>query len=139
MNNGTVASKSVAEVIEDLRDELKEFVSTRIEMLRSEVNEKISTLKMNAPVLAIGLVLLLTAWFVLTGFLVCIIAAAFAPNPWAWTVSSLIVGVLYAILGGAAAMMAWRRLTQKGITPERTIKVLKQDGLWLQAEGKTQL
>ncbi len=108
-------------------------------MLRAEISEKVQSFKMAAPVLTLGLALLLTAWFVLTGFLVCIIAAAFTPHPWAYTVSFLIVGVLYAIVGGAAAFLAWRQLKDKGIAPQRTIEVLKQDRIWLQNESRTQL
>lgn len=141
MSNGTVSpnTKSIAEVIDDLKNELMDFAITRLEMLQSEIKEKVESFKMAAPVLSIGVVLLLTAWFVLTGFLICIVAAAFTPNPWAYTVSFLIVGVLYAIVGGAAAFLAWRQLKGKGIAPQRTIEVLKQDRIWLQNEGRAQL
>lgn len=141
MNNGTACTntKSIAEVMEDLKNELMDFAITRLKMLRAEISEKVQSFKMAAPVLTLGLALLLTAWFVLTGFLVCIIAAAFTPHPWAYTVSFLIVGVLYAIVGGAAAFLAWRQLKDKGIAPQRTIEVLKQDRIWLQNESRTQL
>jgi len=132
-------TKTVIEVVQELKDEIIEFVSTRFSMLQAELEEKIRWLKMAVPVLGLGLVLLGTAWLMLTGFLVCIIAQAFAPHPWDWTVSFLIIGVLYAIVGGAAAFMAWSQLKDKGVKPERTINVLKQDTVWLQTEAKTQL
>ena len=137
MTNGH--TKPIAEVIDELRHELIEFVSTRFAMLEAEFDEKVTSFKMAAPVLVIGMLLLGSAWLALTGFLVSIIAQAYAPNPWALTLSFLTVAVLYAIVGGAAAYMAWKQLKEKGVKPERTIRVLKEDRQWLQKEARTQL
>ena len=106
-------TKTVTEVVEELKDEAIEFVSTRFAMLEAEFDEKVQWFKMSVPVLGLGAVLLGTAWLLLTAFLVCMIAQAFAPNRWNWAVSFLIIGVLYAIVGGAAAYMAWRQLKDK--------------------------
>jgi len=134
VNNGY--TKTVPEVLAELRDELKEFANTRLAMLRSELSDKVASFKMAAPVLLTGVLLLGTAWLLLTGFLVVIIAAALAPNSWNYTVSFLVVGVLYAILGGVAVLLGWRQLREKGVKPERTIRVLQEDRVWLQKEGK---
>jgi VIT1/CCC1 family predicted Fe2+/Mn2+ transporter len=132
-------AKTVPEAIAELKDELKDFISTRVEMLRSEMSEKLRVVKMAAPALLVGVLLLLTAWLVFTGFLVAIIAQAFAPSPWAYTLSFVLVAVLYAIVGGAAAYTGWRGLRETSVKPERTIRVLEQDRIWLQTEAKTQL
>ncbi|HKD85041.1 MAG TPA: phage holin family protein [Terriglobales bacterium] len=132
-------TKPITEVIEELKEELKEFVATRLAMLRSELNEKYQSLKTAAPVLSIGIALLGTAWLLFTGFLVTIIAQAFAPNPWNYAISFILVTVVYAVVGGLAAYLAWRQLKQKGVKPERTIRVLQQDRIWLQTEGKSQI
>ena len=134
MINGN--SKTVIEVVEDLRDEFIAFITTRIEMVEAEFDEKTQAIKMSGPLLAIGMLVLVTGWLLFSGFLVCMIAQAFAPNPWNWALSCLVVAVFYAIVGGAAAYMAWGRLKEKGVKPERTLRVLKQDGLWLQTEAK---
>ena len=42
--------------------ELKDFISTRIQMLKSEMNEKVGVLKASAPAIAVGAVLAITAW-----------------------------------------------------------------------------
>lgn len=136
MNNGY--TKSVAEVIGDLRAELQEFVSTRISMLRAELQEKLRTLKLAAPALVIGVVLLATGWLLFTGFLVAMIAAAFQPSPWSFVLSLLIVAAGYVLLGGLALMGGWKRIREKGWMPRRTIHVLQQDKIWIQAE-KAQL
>ena len=132
-------TKTIAEVAEELKDELKEFAGTRLLMLRSELEEKLRSFKLAAPVLGIGALLLGTGWLLLSGFLVCIVAEAFGTNLWSFVVSFLIVGGAYAILGGTAAFLAWQQLKEKGVKPERTIQVLKQDRIWMQTEAKTRL
>lgn len=127
------------EVVEQLRDEFIEFVTTRIQMMEAEFDEKVQTAKMSGPLLGVGMLVLVTSWLLFSGFLVCTIAQAFTLGPWNWALSFLAVAVLYAIIGGAAASVAWRRLKDKGVKPERTIRVLKQDGLWLQTEVKERI
>lgn len=137
MINGN--AKSVLEVVEQLRDEFIAFVTTRIEMLEAEFDEKTQALRTSGPLLGIGMLILVTAWLLFSGFLVCMIAQAFAPHPWNWALSFLVIAVLYAIAGGAAAYVAWRRLKDKGVKPERILRVLKQDGLWLQTEARERI
>jgi len=135
----TEQSKTVGEVVAELKNELVDFVSTRVAMLRSEMGEKLRMIKMAAPVMLIGLGLLSTAWLLFTGFLVTIIAQVFMPSPWAYSLSFVLVAVLYAIVGGAAAYLGWKQLRATGLKPKRTVQVLEQDRIWLQAEAKTQL
>ncbi len=139
MPDVTERAKTVGEVVSELKDELKEFISTRVAMLQSELGEKLRTIKLAAPTMIIGVLLLITAWLLFTGFLVCIIAQAFTPNPWAYTLSFVLVAVLYSIVGGAAAYLGWRQLRATGLKPERTMHVLEQDRIWLQTEAKSEL
>jgi uncharacterized membrane protein YqjE len=132
-------TKSVIEVVEELRDELIEFLTTRCAMLEAEFDEKARAVKMLGPVLGIGVLVLTTAWLLFTGFLVIMIAQAFAPNAWRFALSFLVVAVLYSIVGGVAAYVAWLQLKEKGVKPERILRVLKQDGLWLQTEAKERI
>jgi uncharacterized membrane protein YqjE len=131
-------SKSLPELIAELKGELRDFIATRVAMLQAEMRENLKSLKLAVPGLLMGLVLLWTAWLVLTAFLVTIIAHAFTPQPWAYVVAFLIVGVLYALFGGFAAMSAWKQIKQRGLKPGRTIRVLKEDRIWIQAESKVQ-
>ena len=136
MTNGN--HKPVQEVFSDLREELKEFLNTRFAMLRAEMNEKVHNVRMVAPVLLVGMGLLLTAWFTLTGFAVVLIAQ-FLPGTWAYVISFAIVTVAYGAIGAASAMYAWGKLKHTSVKPERTMRVLEQDRVWLQAEAKTQV
>lgn len=132
-------SKNVTEVVSELKEEFKEFAGTRFAILRTEMTAKLRNIRMAAPALVIGLVLLWTAWLAFTGFLVCILAEAFSPRPWDFVVSFLVVAVGYAIVGGVAAQMAWRRLKETSLKPEVTMRVLEQDRVWLRTEARTQL
>ena len=132
-------AKTVAEVISELKDELKDFAATRITMLRTEMTLKLQSFKMAAPTLVVGLALLWTAWMAFTGCLICIIAEAFAPSAWAYVISFIIVAVLYAIIGAMATAYAVKRMKETGVKPQRTIRVLEQDRIWMQTEARTQL
>ena len=130
--------KPVQEVITDLKEELKEFLNTRFAMLRAEMTEKANNIRMVAPVLLIGVGLLLTAWVTFTG-LVIVLVAHLVPGPWAYVISFAIVTFAYGAIGAASAMYAWGKLKHTDVKPERTIRVLEQDRVWLQAEAKTQV
>lgn len=131
--------RSLGGVISELKDEAKEFVQTRIDMLRSEMKDKISSFKVAAVLIAGALFLGLTAWFVLTAALISIIAIAFQPNSFAYFFAFVIVGVAYLLIAAVIGSFAVRELKQRGIMPERTIRVLKQDQIWIQNEAKQQI
>jgi Putative Actinobacterial Holin-X, holin superfamily III len=134
-----INERSVAGVLSEIKDELKEFLQTRMNMLKSEMKDKISTVKTAVPMIAAGLLFGLTAWFVLTAALISIVADAFYPNRFAYFFSFVIVGVAYALIGGISAAFAIRELRQSGLKPERTIRVLKEDQVWLQTEARNQV
>lgn len=140
MTNGNAQNgRSVAEVLHETKDELKEFLATRIQMLRSEMEEKIGTWKSAVPFIAIGILLLVAALLLFTAGLVGLVALAFPGQPWAVAVACLIVMAIYMLLGALLVLYGWRKAKEPGLVPERTLNVLKQDQVWLQTEAKTQL
>ena len=132
-NNG----RSVAAVLADTKEELKQFVETRIAMLKTELREKLKTLKIAAPLAAIGLVLLTTAYLLFTLSLVGLVFAFLPDNAYRWCLAFLAVAVLWSILGGVAAYFAKREFELKGLLPNQTIRVLKGDKAWIQSEVKS--
>ena len=108
-------------------------------MLRSEMQEKVGAWKTAFPSIAIGAVLMLLALLVFTAGLVELIALAFAGQPWGLAAACFIVFTLYALAGGLLLLYGWRTAKEPGLTPERTLKVLKQDQVWLQTEARTEL
>ncbi len=140
MTNGyTQNGRSVAEVLREFKDETKDFVTTRLQMLRAEVKEKMGAWKVGIPALAIGAAILLVTLLLFTGFLVALIALAFNGQPWGYALSFAIVTVLYGATGAALALYGVRKIKEAGLVPERTMKVLKQDGIWIQSEARTQV
>lgn len=140
MSNGTLHNgRTVAEVLNEFKEELKDFVGTRGQMLRSEMQEKVGAWKTALPSIVIGLALLLFALLVFTAGLVEIIALAFIGHPWAVAASCFIVFALYGLAGGFLLLYGWRTAKEPGLAPERTLKVLRQDQVWLQTEARTEL
>lgn len=131
--------RSFAGVVNEVKDEFKEFLQTRITMLRAELGEKMRTFKAALPMLATAIVFLATSFLLLTLCLVALISVAFYGDPFRWFFSFLIVGVLYSIIGGMAAVFGLKELRAQGIMPKKTIKVLKEDQIWLQHEARTQV
>lgn len=131
--------RSIADVVNEAKVEFKEFAETRIAMLQSEIREKVEQIKASAPLMVVGALLGLTAFLVLTAALICLVYVPFAGSRYAMFLACLIVGVVYAIFGGGLLAVGYRGISKKGLVPERTIKVLKDDKNWLQNEARTQL
>ena len=131
--------RSMASVLAEIKDEVKEFVRTRLSMLQSEMKDNIAAWKAAVPMIVGALVFGMTAWFVLTGALIAIIGHAFEPNALAYFFSLIIVGVAYLLIATIIGSFAFRELKKRGFKPERTLKVLKEDQVWLQTEARQQV
>ncbi len=139
MNHEIHNGKNLPTLLTEMKEELKDFVQTRIAMLKAEVGEKLGVLKTAAPLAAAAILLLSTAYFLFTLALVGLIVAALADNPYRWFIAFLCIAFLWSILGGIAAYLAKRELEVKGLVPNRTIEVLKGDKMWVQSEVKHQI
>lgn len=137
MSNGHVENKPLGTVLNEIKDDLKDFAQTRFDMLRGELNEKIAVWKTSLPMMVIAVMLGWTGFLCLTFFLVAAIRTLFAGD-WGWAIAAIIVAVLYFIAGGTIAWLAYRELKYTGVKPERTMAVLKQDQVWLQNEARQQ-
>ena len=131
--------RSLAAIVTEMKEELKDLVQTRIEMFRTELQEKVKTLKIAAPLAGLGALLLGTAYLLFTMALAGLVVAFFPDNPYRWFFAFAAVAVLWTLLGGIAAYFAKREFELKGLMPRKTIEVLKEDKLWIQAEAKNQL
>ena len=129
-------NKSIGEVIHDLKVEGKEFLQTRVEMLKTEMKEKVSAWKTAVPMFAVAAVMAATAWLVLTACLVTLVAQAFVPSRWAYALATLIVGAVYLAVAAVAAWLGVSEVRRNSLRPERTLRMLKQDQAWLQNETR---
>jgi uncharacterized membrane protein YqjE len=138
MNSAVNNDRSLAAIVSEMKEELREFVQTRVEMLKREMQEKLGRLKIAMPLAGAALLLLVTAYLLITVALAAAVAAAFASSPFRWFFGFGIVGVIWALLGAAAGYFAKRELELNTLAPKRTIEVLKGDKVWLQKEVKNQ-
>lgn len=139
MNTGVENGRSLASTLAEMKIELLDVLDTRIELLKSELQEKGKILKAAAPLGALGLLLLVTAYLLFTLALVSLVVVAFQDNPYRWFFAFLIVASAWTVFGGIAVYFAKRELEMKTLLPQRTIEVLKGDKIWIQAEVKNQV
>jgi hypothetical protein len=135
----TENGRSITAVLHEFRDELKEFAQLRIQLLRSEMQKKVDAWKGALPMLVIGAVVGVLASLVMTAFVVFAIAALLndaSEYPMVW--ATLIVGLLYLLIAGSVGYAGYKRLTAEKLAPERTIRVLQEDQLWIQNEARLQ-
>lgn len=129
--------KSFGALLAEAKQELKEFVATRVGILKAEINEKVRTWKYVVPLLGLAAALLLAAWMTLTFALIALLHAMFLPSSYSWLWAALIIGGAYLLLGVAVGWFAYGEIKSMGLRPNRTIEVLKQDQIWLQNEVRT--
>jgi len=129
--------KSLGVVLTEMKNELNEFLETRFQLLRSEVQEMFRTWKYCLPLLLVAGMLLLASWIVVTFGIVALVRGWLLPSPFAWLWASLIVAGLYVIVAGVIGWFAYGELREVGLVPKRTLKVLKQDQNWVESEART--
>jgi uncharacterized membrane protein YqjE len=131
-----VHGRPLGEILLEIKDELLEFVETRLRLLHSEFEETLQSARSSLPLLLATIILLGTAYLLLVAALVGLVSFAFMNSPSRWPLSFLIVGSLWLIAGLVTAVLARSSFRDRGSFPKKTIEVLKADGLWIHDEGK---
>jgi uncharacterized membrane protein YqjE len=129
--------KSIATILAETKQEIVQFVTTRVSILKAEMDEKIRRLKSVVPLLVVALTLLLSGWMAFTFALIALLHALFMPSAYAWLWASLIVTVVYLAMGAVTGWFAYAEIKSTNLTPSRTLKVLQQDQVWIQNEART--
>ena len=68
--------KSIATILAETKDELKQFVTTRVNILKAEMDEKISRLKSVIPLAVVAALFLVSGWMVFTFALIALLHAS---------------------------------------------------------------
>jgi uncharacterized membrane protein YqjE len=129
MHNG----RNIGDVLQELKDELREFAVTRYQMLVSEMKEKLGAWKAGLPLMGIAAVLAIAAFMVFSFGLVALIAAS-VDNQYKWAIGAGAIFLLYLIIGSLAGWMGYKEVQKAGMAPTRTMRVLKQDQAWIQSQ-----
>jgi uncharacterized RDD family membrane protein YckC len=132
MNNG----RTLTSVLQELKDELRDFAVTRYDMLMNELRHKLAIWKLALPMVAVAALLGVTAFIVLTFAIIAVIAEGIG-GTFSWFWGALIIGVFYILSASVFAWLGYRELQKEGITPNRTLRILKEDQVWLQEEARS--
>lgn len=131
--------KPMAQVLSELKEELKEFIATRIAILRTEMQEKYALAGAAVAFIAGGAALALVAGLFLCVAIAALLALAFGGGAGAWAAGFAIVGGGLLLIGGVAIGFGVSKLKNPGLKPERTLRILKEDQIWLQNESRGKL
>ncbi len=139
MNHDVNNDRTVASILSETKEDLKQFFQTRLTLFSAEVREKLKMIARAVPLAIVALLMLGTAYLLFTLALVGAVLALLPANPFRWCFAFLAVAVLWSIIGGIAVAMAKKRFSMKELVPNRTIGVLKGDGVWIEREVKNQI
>jgi uncharacterized membrane protein len=133
--------KPIASSFAELKEDMKSFFQTRVNLLRTELSEKVREWRTPAILLAVAALLLLSSWLALVFSLIAAIHAGIAGSDptgpdYAWLWGGLIVTILLGLIGGLLAIYARVMIKSAGLKPTRTLRVLKQDQEWVQKQAR---
>ena len=127
--------RGLRDLVREILDELKDFANTRFQVMKSELHETLSSVKVAVPLIAVALVLMFIALLLVSAAAVTLVARAFAGSSWAWFLALVIVAVIWMAFSAIAGFFAYNEFRSKGRFPKRTVEVLKADRDWLQSEA----
>ena len=128
--------RSLGSIIAEIKDEFKEFVNTRVRVIKAELHETIGAARTALPLILSALVLGFIAVLMFSLAIVVLLASAFPGSPYAWFYGFVIMGGILIATAAAAAFFAVNAF-KSGAFPKRTVEVLKEDKMWLQAEARS--
>jgi len=131
--------RRVADILAEMKAELVGFIRTRTTLLRTELAEKWKILRVAIPLAGLAVLLLSTAFLLLTGALVGLVVAAFPHSLYRWFFACLIVGLFWVVAGWGAAYFAVREFQVRSMLPQRTLRILKGDKLWFETEVRNRV
>src|SRR5258708_39473401 len=113
----TENNRSIGQVVSELKNDARDFVSTRLQILTQEMNDKVKVWRVAIPMLAIAGLLAGIAVLVLTFAIVAFLVGVFQPSPYAGCYGALIVTAFYIIAAFGLFYLGTRQLTQTCVAP----------------------
>lgn len=130
-----VSERSLASTIAEIKEDLKIFVQTRFELLRTEISEKLHDWRGPAILFGIAALMLVSSWFSLVFSLIGLMRSWIEGTHFGWFWGGLIVAVFFLLAAGAMAAAGYAGVP-KTLKPTRTLRVLKQDQEWVQKQTR---
>jgi len=123
---GVKPERSLSTLLSDLAGETAELFRHELALLKAEMQEKMSRAGVGAAALAAAALIAFSGWLFL--LLAAVYALAIVVPPWA---AALIVGVLVLAIAGVLALIGKNRMRADALTPERTLRSLREDRAWI--------
>ena len=120
------AERSIGALFSDLASETAELFRQELALFKAEMQEKLGKAGVGAAALAAAALIAFSGWLFL--LLAAVYALAIVVPPWA---AALIVGVLVLAIAGVLALIGRSRMRADALTPERTLRSLREDQAWI--------
>lgn len=117
-------------LLNQLTQDSAALVKQEINLAKAELSTSVKQTAAGATRVAAGAAIGGVAGLVLTAFLVLLLGDLLG-NYW---LAALIVGVVFAAVGGLLAMAGLKRFREMKVAPERTIETLREDAAWAKQE-----
>jgi hypothetical protein len=115
--------KDVADISQDILRDIATLLSTELQLLRTEISEKLALTGVAAALVAIGALLLLaTIVLLLQAAIAGLVAYGFSP-----VVATLLVAIATLIIGAVLVWFGLSRLRAENLAPSKTIHQFQKD------------
>ncbi|OGU00222.1 MAG: hypothetical protein A2079_00355 [Geobacteraceae bacterium GWC2_48_7] len=119
-------TRSLADLFSELTRETRTLFRKEMELLKTELTEKMMVVAKDMAALAVGAVLLFSGFLTLIAAIVAAVAL-FLP---VW-LAALITGMLFIIIGFAFIQKARKDMKQLKLKPEKSSETFKETAQWL--------
>jgi hypothetical protein len=127
--NATESKTSVAELLKALTHETSTLVRQEVQLASAEIGQKVTRGAQDMGAVLLG------GSIAHAGLLVLLGAAVVALLPWvSLLMAALLVGGVALLSGGALLMSGLASLKKLDVTPEETVKSLRQNKAWLKEQ-----
>jgi hypothetical protein len=113
-------------LVNALVDDLSRLLRLEFALFKQEMAGNARRLTAGLAAVAIGAVLAFTAWLAI--FSAAIIALAIVWPAW---LAALVLGAATLVAGGLILYFGIRRMRVQTLVPQRTVKTLREDGVWI--------
>jgi Putative Actinobacterial Holin-X, holin superfamily III len=120
------AERSIATLLSDLASETILLLRQEMALLKAELHEKFSRIGQGAGALGAGALVAFSGWLVLLAAAVLGLAEVLP----AWA-AALIVAFIVLAIGAALLLFGKNRFDAQALTPERSLRSLREDEAWI--------
>jgi xanthine/uracil permease len=129
--------RSIGQILKDLTNELQTLFRQEVNLVKTEMGEKVSRAGANLGAAAVGGAIAFAGALALLAALVrgfaILLEHFMSPNVAEW-LSPLLIGVVLAAIGLAMLKKAIATLKHESIAPQRTAQTLQENKEWLKTK-----